>query len=70
MSSLDFYVPLHLRYVDDIQLFLPKDEDFVLNKFHNFHNRLKLTEEVPNSNSLNFLDITIIDENDNFSSNW
>lgn len=69
--NLNFEIPIYIRYVDDILLCLPEDKiQQIFNAFNNFNERLKFTVEIPTVNSINFLDITIIMQNDRFITNW
>ena len=54
-------------------MFIPKDKiEEVLTRFNNYHDRLQFTYEIENEhNSINFLNLTIIKNEDNFiKTNW
>ena len=72
IKKLDFTVPLFYRYVDDTILFIPKDKiNNIVDKFNKYHERLKFTFEIENNNSIPFLNILIIRNNDNaIFTNW
>jgi hypothetical protein len=54
----------YYRYVDDILLAIKKDlVDNVVEVFNSLHDRLKFTLEVSDNNSINFLDVSIIIDN-------
>ena len=65
IKKLDFTVPLYYRYVDDTILFIPKDKiNNMVDEFNNYHERFKFTFEIENNNSIPFLNILIIKNND------
>lgn len=59
------YKPVFLkRYVDDIILELPEDKiDTMLEHFNSYNTRLKFTHELENNNTISFLDILLINNN-------
>jgi len=60
LESLPFSLGFYVRYVDDIALSIHKENiDNFLNMFNSYHPRLNFTME-RGSNSLNFLDVTLI----------
>jgi len=71
LNSLNYQIPLYVRYVDDILLLIPNTKiDETLNIFNNLDQRLQFTMEKPIVNSINFLDITIKLTNNQISTNW
>lgn len=64
ISSFPFSFPFYVRYVDDIVLATPKQFIPLISEvFNSFHNRLRFTIEFSKNNSINFLDTTIIINN-------
>ena len=62
---------LFVRYIDDILIFVPKTSiDIVTKIFNSYHPRLKFTHEIESNNSINFLDLTIIRNNQKIITNW
>lgn len=71
LSQLPFPVPFYVRYVDDILMTIPNDcLDLVLSVFNSFHPRLQFTAECPVENKINFLDISIINNEDGILTDW
>jgi len=71
LFRLPFHIPLYVRYVDDIGIAAPSCLiPNILNMFNSFHKRLQFTIEVPEINSLNFLDITLIVNGEHLEFNW
>lgn len=71
MSVLSFSAPFYIRYVDDIILAVPIDEEVAtLDIFNTFHPRLQFTMEVGTDNKLNFLDVIIMVQDDHFIFDW
>jgi len=71
ISSLPVSLPFYVRYVDDIVLAAPRQHiPLILNVFNSFYNRLRFTIEYSNNNSINFLDTTIIINNNYIEFNW
>jgi len=70
ISSLNIRPTFYYRYVDDIILLAPPHYlSVLLDTFNSFHPRLSFTMEV-GGDILNFLDLTLIRENDRLISNW
>jgi len=70
LSTVNFPIPIHYRYVDDILMAVPHDKiDHILNAFNNFHSRLQFTLEV-GGQKINFLDTTIIVERNRLKIDW
>jgi len=64
LNSLRFKIPFYCRYVD-IALAIPRSKaELLLDTFNSFHPRLQFTLE-KGGNILNFLDVTIIKNNNN-----
>lgn len=72
IGSLPFSLPFFNRYVDDIITSIPKQKTKdILSTFNNFHERLQFTIEVEVNNSLPFLDVLVIrQENGSLLTNW
>jgi len=72
LSDLTYKPTFYYRYVDDIVLSLPHPQlNSLLDKFNSFHHRLKFTIEMePEGDKLNFLDITIIKQNNTLIFDW
>jgi len=63
LRSVNFPIPIHYRYVDNILMAVPYDKvNYILNAFNNFHPRLQFTLEV-GGKKINFLDTIILDQN-------
>jgi len=61
IKRLPFELPLYCRYVGDILLAAPFDQlNKILETFNSFHERLQFTLEIGINNRINFLDVTII----------
>ncbi|KYN10015.1 hypothetical protein ALC57_17849, partial [Trachymyrmex cornetzi] len=70
LSNIQYHIPFYYRYVDDIVLCLPNSKiDSILKKLNSFHPKLQFTLEVV-SNSINFLDTTIILKNNSLMFDW
>ena len=71
VRALPFELPFYYRYVDDIALAVPaSDCESLLNTFNSFHPRLQFTIEEGADNRLNFLDVTIIVNNNRIEFDW
>ena len=71
VATLPFYLPFYIRYVDDIALAAPSSMlDKLKNTFNSYHPRLQFTLEVGVDNKLNFLDVTIINNNGHVEFDW
>jgi len=58
-------LPFYIRYVDDILLAVPDNLlDVILEIFNSFHERFKFTMEVSDCDRINFLNVTLIIENE------
>lgn len=68
IKKLDF-PPFYIRYVDEIAA-LSSSLNQILDTFNSFHPRLRFTLEISDNNKLNFLDTTIILENNNLLFDW
>jgi len=61
IERLPIKLPIYYRYVDDILLAAPTDQLLMmLETFNSFHDRLQFTLEISKNNRINFLDVTII----------
>jgi len=61
INKLPFKLFLYRRYVDDILLAASHDQsNIILDTFNSIHDRLQFTLEISINNRINFLDITII----------
>lgn len=71
LGALPFSVPVFKRYVDDIFTIIPSDKtNVILDTFNRFHEKLQFTIEVEKEQSLPFLDVLVIRENDGIITNW
>lgn len=71
IESSDFELPVFYRYVDDIFTNLSADRiDEVLRVFNQYHSRQQFTLEREVNNSLSFLDVTVIRNNNVLITNW
>lgn len=71
IDNLDFGILFYKRYVDDCLLAIPKDkEQEILNAFNAFHHKLQFTIESENNKQINFLDLTLIRENNRIFTKW
>jgi len=70
LSSVNFPISIHYRYVDDILMAVPYDKiDYIFNAFNNFHPRLQFTLEI-GGNKINFLDTTIYLDQNRLKIDW
>jgi len=70
LEMLGLPLPFYVRYVDDIAMAVPSTAvGEVLNIFNSFHPRLQFTIEI-GGKKLNFLDVTIINNNNFIEFNW
>jgi len=61
MERLPFELLLYRRYVDDILLVASFDHfNIIVETFNSFHDRLQFTLEMSVNNRLNFLDVTVV----------
>ena len=71
LNLLSFKPTFYYRYVDDIILAVPENElNSILNKFNSIHNRLQFTIEISTNGRINFLDTTLIKNNNVILFNW
>ena len=71
IDSLDFDILFYKRYVDDCLLAIPKGrEQQILDTFNSFHHKLKFTIEIEENAQINFLDLTLIRENNRIYTKW
>ncbi|RLU15076.1 hypothetical protein DMN91_012963 [Ooceraea biroi] len=70
MERLDFKIKLFYRYVD-VFMILPTDRiQQVLEIFNNYHPRLCFTVETEKNGTINFLDATVIRDNEALITDW
>lgn len=70
IPSFDFDIPLYLIYVDDILILVkPEMIGHIHESFNSFHDRLNFTLESPSDNSINFLDVTLTNQNTHITTN-
>ena len=66
-----FKPTFYFRYVDEIVLCIPKNSVHTLNTFNSYDKNLQFTVEIAQNNSINFLDIKIIINNQRqIITNW
>lgn len=71
IAKLDTDILFYKRYVDDCLLAIPRDsEQQVLDTFNSFHHKLQFTLEVEKNRQINFLDLTLIRENNHIHTKW
>src|SRR3978361_2132464 len=71
INSLDFNISFYKRYVDDCILAIPKGrEQQILDTFNSFHHKLQFTIEIEDSEQINFLDLTLIRNNNRIYTKW
>ena len=71
LNSIDFKPLFYFRYVDDIITCIPKNKIMVmLNNFNSYHPKLQFTHEVEQENTINFLDIQLIKDENKILHNW
>lgn len=72
LQKLSFSPKIFVRYVDDIFTIVPKNNiSEMINEFNSYHPRLQFTYELQNDSTLNFLDTSIIkEENGSLKTNW
>ena len=59
------------RYVDDTFLIVDKkDVELIFNIFNNYDPHLKFTHEIENNKSISFLDVLVINDNNNIVTDW
>ncbi|XP_043478403.1 uncharacterized protein LOC122508871 [Leptopilina heterotoma] len=65
-------VPLfYFRYVDDTILAVRREHvDLVIDTFNSYNQKLQFTMEIEKNNSINFLDLTLIRENNHIITDW
>jgi len=70
LKLLNIEIPFYHRYVDDIALAAPRQKiNKCLNAFNSLHNRLQFTLETEGKR-LNFLDVTIINNEGTIEFDW
>ncbi|XP_018376461.1 PREDICTED: uncharacterized protein LOC108769774 [Trachymyrmex cornetzi] len=70
LSTLEFHLPLYVRYVDDVALAVPSEKtNAILEVFNSFHPRLQFTIEVGGT-TLNYLDLTLIKVDKKLEYDW
>ena len=71
ISKLDFEPLFLLRYVDDIVCCIPRVKlEQMLNVFNSYDDRIKFTYEIEKNNSISFLDLQVINDNNHIITNW
>jgi len=72
LQKLDFVVHTYYRYIDDIFMIIPATKlNSVLSIFNSYHPQLKFTYETESDNMLNFLNTSVIKEDDGtIITNW
>lgn len=70
-NLLSFPLSVYGRYVDDIFSIVPRNQiDCILSQFNSYHPRLQFTCEVECNGRIDFLDTSIIRENQSLITNW
>lgn len=71
INNLNFNILFYKRYVDDCLLAIPRGrEQQILEAFNSFHQKLQFTIEIEENNQINFLDLTLIKENNRIYTKW
>ena len=71
LSKLDYPPIFYLRYVDDILTCIPNNKlSQTVNVFNNINNNIHFTYEIEKNNSINFLDLLLINNNGKIITNW
>ncbi|XP_071653840.1 uncharacterized protein [Temnothorax longispinosus] len=71
LATLKYIPPFYKRYIDDITLAAPLAFlQHTLDVFNSFHPRLKFTIEIGENDTLNFLEITMILNNNRLTFDW
>ena len=64
-------IVLNYRYVDDTILCVQKKHiELTINTFNSYHQNLQFTHELQKNNSINFLDMTLICNDNHIITNW
>jgi len=69
LNALNIRPLIYYRYVDNILLSAKEEIYIILNKFNNYHHRLKFTLETEVNRCLSFLDVTLIIKNNRIITN-
>ncbi|XP_077277990.1 uncharacterized protein LOC143906075 [Temnothorax americanus] len=71
LATLKYIPPFYKKYIDDITLAAPSALlQHTLDVFNSFHPRLKFTIEIGEDDTLNFLEITMILNNNRLTFDW
>lgn len=71
VEKLKFNIPLIKVYVDDLILLVPEDQiQTTFNTFSSFHEKLTFTIERENNNSIPFLDMMVIRQDNTLITDW
>ena len=71
IPTLKFPIPFFYRYVDDCLTAIPKgQENYILDQFHKYHNKIKFTIEIEKDNQINFLDMTLHHIDSKIETEW
>ena len=71
LRKLSFKPIFFYRYVDDIIMCIPNSGlNEMLDTFNLYNSRLQFTHEIETKNSISFLDILLIKENQEIITNW
>ena len=71
LSKLNFTPVVYTRYVDDVIASIPYCEvNNILQVFNNQHGRIKFTHETETNDSINFLDMKLIRDENTIRTNW
>jgi hypothetical protein len=71
LQLIDTTLPAFFRYVDDIFAIVPTCKiNQILDIFNSYHPRLKFTCEIEKNMSIDFLDTTVIRNDENLLTNW
>lgn len=71
LKNLDYKPTFYKRYVDDCLLLIPENKiNYTLNIFNNLHHRIQFTKESEYNNTINFLDFTLINDQNKIITKW
>lgn len=71
LSKLTYQPKIIMKYIDDLLLIINKKQlPTILNIFNSIHPRIQFTLEIETNKCINYLDMTIINNNNSLSTKW
>lgn len=71
LNDINYPIPFYFWYIDDTLICMPKNKiNCILKTFNLIDKKLNCTLELSNDNKINFLDITLILENNRIITDW